>query len=335
MKKVLITGGAGFIGSQLGYHLHKKGHGVILLDNMSYGNKDNLEIDGETFGTFIEDDVRNKTIFDYTKDVDYIYHFAGIAPLPDCQENPKDAIDINVGGTANVLEAARMNGVKRVIFASTSALYENHKTYPAKENDDIFPDLIYATTKKQCELLCESFGSVYDLPIVMLRFFNVYGPHQDFRRKHPPLTGYLMKTFLQNEIPILFSDGEQRRDYVYIDDLINICEIVMTHDKAVGEKFNVSSGDTYSVNEIYNSVAKCFNVTSTPNYNVPSNFWNAYPHLFKGEYKLNKDRLEKEVLKYCLGDTIKSKKVLGWEAKTELDDGMKKCVEHAKKIGLD
>tara|TARA_R100000152_G_C6743157_1_gene166884 strand:- start:63 stop:1067 length:1005 start_codon:yes stop_codon:yes gene_type:complete len=334
MKKILITGGAGFIGSQLGYHLHNKGYDVILLDNMSYGNRDNLEIDGKTFGRFIEDDIRNKSILDHTKDVDYIYHFAGIAPLPDCQENPKEAIDTNVSGTANVLEAARLNGVKRVIFSSTSAVYENHRTFPAKESDDVFPDLIYATSKKQSELLCRSFANVYDLPIVTLRFFNVYGPHQDFRRKHPPLTGYLMKTFLQNEIPTLFSDGEQRRDYVYIDDLINICEIVMTHDKAVGEKFNVSSGNTYSVNEIYESVAKCFNVTSKPNYNTPSNFWDAYPHLFKGEYKLNKDRLEKEVLKYCLGDTTKSKEVLDWEAKTTLDDGMKKCVEHAKRIGL-
>ena len=246
MKKILITGGAGFIGSQLGHYLHNKGNEVILLDDMSYGNEDNLEIEGKTFGTFIEDDVRNKSIFDYTKDVDYIYHFAGIAPLPDCQVNPRDAIDINVSGTANVLEAARMNGVKRVIFASTSAIYENHTSYPAKESDDVFPDLVYATSKRQCELLCRSFGNVYNLPIVMLRFFNVYGPHQDFRRKHPPLTGYLMKTFLQNDIPTLFSDGEQRRDYVYIDDLIKICEIVMTHDKAVGEKFNVSSGDTYS-----------------------------------------------------------------------------------------
>jgi len=334
MKKILITGGAGFIGSQLGYHLHNKGYDVILLDNMSYGNRDNLEKDGKTFGRFIEDDIRNKSILNYTKDVDYIYHFAGIAPLPDCQENPKEATDTNVSGTANVLEAARLNGVKRVIFSSTSAVYENHLEFPAKESDDVFPDLIYATTKKQSELLCRSFANVYDLPIVTLRFFNVYGPHQDFRRKHPPLTGYLMKTFLQNEIPMLFSDGEQRRDYVYIDDLINICEIVMTHDKAVGEKFNVGSGLTYSVNEIYDSVAKCFNVKSKPNYNTSSNFWAAYPRLFEGEYKLNKGRLEKEVLKYCLGDTTKSKEILGWEAKTTLDDGMEKCVEHAKRIGL-
>lgn len=334
MKKILITGGAGFIGSQLGYYLHKKGHDIILLDNMSYGNIDNLEINGKTFGKFIQDDIRSKNVFDYTKGVDYIYHFAGIAPLPDCQENPKQAIDVNVSGTANILEAARLNGVKRVIFSSTSAVYENHESFPAKESDDVFPDLVYATSKKQSELLCKSFLNVYNLPIVILRFFNVYGPHQDFRRKHPPLTGYLMKTFLKNEIPTLFSDGEQRRDYVYIDDLIKICEIVMTHDKAVGEKFNVSSGNSYSVNEIYKSVAKCFKVKCKPNYSNPSNFWDAYPHLFKGQYKLDKDRLKKEVLKYCLGDTEKSQKVLNWEAKTTLDHGIKQCVEHAKTIGL-
>ena len=334
MKKVLITGGAGFIGSQLGYHLYNKGYDVILLDNMSYGNEDNLVVNGKTFGTFIKDDIRNKSIFEHTTDIDYVYHFAGIAPLPDCQENPKDTVDVNVAGTANVLEACRVNGVKRVIFASTSALYENHENYPAKESDDVYPDLIYATTKKQCELLCESFGSVYNLPVVMLRFFNVYGPHQDFRRKHPPLTGYLLKTFLQNQTPTLFSDGEQRRDYVYIDDLINMCEIVMTHDDAVGQKFNVSSGKTYSVNEIYETVSNCFNINTKPNYNTPKNFWDAYPHLFEGEYTLNKDRLEKEVLKYCLGDTIKSKDILGWEAKTTLEEGMKKCVKHAKEMGL-
>ena len=332
--KILITGGAGFIGSQLGYNLHKKGHEILLLDNMSYGNKDNLEIDGKTFGTFIEDDIRNKSFFEYTKNVDYIYHFAGVAPLPDCQEDPRNAIDNNVAGTANILEAARINGVKRVIFASTSAVYENHTEYPANESDDVHPDLIYATSKRQCELLCNSFSNVYGLPTVILRFFNVYGPHQDFRRKQPPLTGYLIKTFLQNQTPTLFSDGEQRRDYVYIDDLINMCEIVMTHKNAVGEKFNVSSGNTYSVNEIYDIISKCFDKDVSPNYNVPSKFWDSYPHLFEGGYPLNKKRLEKEVLKFSLGDTTKSKTKLGWETKITLEEGMKTCVEYAKKIGL-
>ena len=232
MAKIVITGGAGFIGSQLGNNLHKQGHEVILLDNMSFGHEDNLIIDGKKFGTFILDDIRNKSIFNHTKGADYVFHFAGIAPLPNCQENPYNASEINVAGTANVLEACRVNGVKRVIFASTSAIYENNYKFPSKEEDLVNPDLIYATTKLQCEYLCHSFASSYGMEIVCLRFFNVYGPHQDFKRKQPPLIGYLIREFMLGNSPILHSNGEQKRDYVYIDDLINMCHIVMTHNRS-------------------------------------------------------------------------------------------------------
>ena len=328
--RILITGGAGFIGSQLGFRLFNEGHDVLLLDNMSYGHEDNLTIDGKTFGTFIKSDVRDKgDMMKYTKGVDCVFHFAGIAPLPDCQIDPYNAVDVNVSGTANVLEASRINGVKRVVFASTSAIYENNEKYPVSENDEVSPDLIYATTKKQCELLCRSFTNVYSLPIVILRFFNVYGPHQDFKRLHPPLIGYILKSFLQKEIPTLFSDGEQKRDYVYVDDLTEMCNIVMTHKDDVGEIFNVCSGDVYSVNDIYYSIAKMFEVNDPPRYEVPSKFWDSYPRLFDGIYSLNLNRLEKEVLKYSLGDTTKPKKILGWRTTTNLNEGIKNCVEYA------
>jgi nucleoside-diphosphate-sugar epimerase len=137
---------------------------------------------------------------------------------------------------------------------------------------------------------------------------------------------------LQNEIPTLFSDGEQKRDYVYIDDLTEMCNIVMTHEDAVGEIFNVCSGDVYSVNDIYYSIAKLFEVNDPPRYEVPSKFWDSYPSLFEGKYSLNLNRLEKEVLKYSLGDVTKSKKVLGWRTTTNLNDGIKNCVEYAKGI---
>ena len=128
--RILITGGAGFIGSQLGFRLFNEGHDVLLLDNMSYGHEDNLTIDGKTFGTFIKSDVRDKgDMMKYTKGVDCVFHFAGIAPLPDCQIDPYNAVDVNVSGTANVLEASRINGVKRVVFASTSAIYENNEKF--------------------------------------------------------------------------------------------------------------------------------------------------------------------------------------------------------------
>ena len=334
MAKILITGGAGFIGSQLGYLLHNEGHEVLLLDNMSFGHKDNLIIDGKKFGTFILDDIRNKSFFKHCKEVDYVFHLAGIAPLPNCQEDPYEAVNVNVAGTANVLEACRVNGVKRVIFASTSALYENNKVSPFAEKDEIYPDLIYATTKLQCEKLCNSFNKTYGLETVILRFFNVYGPHQDFQRKQPPLTGYLIKEFMMGNAPILHSDGYQRRDYVYVDDLLEMCKIVMTHKKASGEIFNVSSGKTISVREIVSMISSNFKETKEPIYREAHKFWDKYPKLFQGKYPLKIKRLEEEVKKFSLGCVYKSKKILGWEAKTDFKIGFKNSVNYAKKIGL-
>jgi UDP-glucose 4-epimerase len=334
MAKILITGGAGFIGSQLGYKLYNDGHEVILLDNMSFGHKDNLIINGKKFGTFILDDIRNKSLFNHCKGVDYVYHLAGIAPLPNCQENPYNAVDINVAGTANVLEASRVNGVKRVIFASTSAIYENNKQTPFLESDKTSPDLIYATTKMQCEALCNSFTQTYGIETVILRFFNVYGPHQDFQRKQPPLTGYLIKEFILGNTPILHSDGYQKRDYVYIDDLLELCEIVMTHKDASGETFNVSSGKAISVREIVDIISSNFKNAKKPIYREAHKFWDKYPKLFGGKYPLKKQRLEAEVKKFSLGSTNKSKQILNWEAKTNFEEGFKVSVEYAKKIGL-
>jgi len=332
MSKILITGGAGFIGSQLGYKLYKKNHEIILLDNMSFGHEDNLIIDGKKFGHFILDDIRNKKMIDHCKNVDYIFHFAGIAPLPNCQENPYEAVDVNVAGTANVLEAARINGVKRVIFASTSAIYENNKATPFKESDDVTPDLIYATTKLQCEKLCNSLSSVYGMEIVMLRFFNVYGPHQDFKRKQPPLTGYLMKEFISGGVPVLHSDGHQRRDYVYIDDLTEMCEVVMNHKNAPGEIFNVCSGEAISVRDIVKEIASNFDVTKEPIYQEAHKFWDNYPKLFSGKYPLTKERLVEEVKKFSLGSTEKSEKILQWKAKISPKEGFKNSVNHARSL---
>lgn len=334
MAKILITGGAGFIGSQLGNNLDKQGHEVILLDNMSFGHEDNLVIDGKKFGTFILDDIRNKSLFEHTKGVDYVFHFAGIAPLPNCQEDPYEAVEINVAGTANVLEASRVNGVKRVIFASTSAIYENNDLFPCKEEDEVYPDLVYATTKLQCEHLCNAFTNSYGMDIVCLRFFNVYGPHQDFKRKQPPLIGYLIKEFMTGGTPILHSDGNQKRDYVYVDDLLEICNIVMSHDKAPGNIFNVSSGIPVSVRDIVDEISSNFEKVSIPTYRSADLFWEKYPNLFQGKYPLKMERLNKEVNKYSKGCVIKSSEILGWKAKTSLKEGFKNTVEYAKQLGL-
>src|SRR5438105_2445018 len=135
MAKIVITGGAGFIGSQLGKSFVDEGHEVILLDNMSYGYLDNLFVDGKTFGKFVGLDIRSPELPRHFEGVDTVFHFAGISALPVCQEKPHYAVDVNVGGTCNVLESARLAGVRRVVFASTGAIYESNTKFPQSESD--------------------------------------------------------------------------------------------------------------------------------------------------------------------------------------------------------
>ena len=117
------------------------------------------------------------------------------------------------------MDAARFNGVKRVIFSSTSAVYENNKEFPCSENDEVSPSLIYPNSKLQSEMLCKSYVETYGLDVVILRFFNVYGPHQDLKRKHPPLIGYVIRELFYDRTPVLHSNGFQERDYVYTQDV--------------------------------------------------------------------------------------------------------------------
>ena len=331
MAKILITGGAGFIGSQLGFHLGAQGHEIILLDNMSYGRLDNLLIGGKLFGNFIGMDIRSKKIFEVMKGVDYVFHFAGIAPLPDCQSDPYHAIDINVAGTANILEAARYNGVKRVVFSSTSAIYENNSKFPCSESDKVSPYLIYSNSKLQSEMLCKSYVETYGLDVVMLRFYNVYGPHQDMARKQPPLIGYVIRELYNDNRPVLHSDGSQRRDYVYTQDVIDLCQLVMTKEGIKSEIFNVCSNTDYSVKEIYQIIANYMGKNIVPKYNKSEDFWNKYPELYTGALLLKKEVLEKEVNKFALGENAKAK-AIGWKPRVGIEEGLKKSVDYAVKL---
>lgn len=333
-KKIVITGGAGFIGSQLGHKLHTEGYEVVLVDDMSFGYQDNLTIEGKTFGTFIKADIRTKEIFEILKDTDTVFHFAGISALPVCQENPYYAIEVNVAGTANVLEAARLNNVRRVIFASTSAIYENNTSFPLKESDEVHPHLIYSCSKQQGEILCKSFFKTYGLEVVIVRFFNVYGPHQDYKRVSPPLTSYLIKCFLQGKQPMLHSSGTQKRDYVYVDDLNRLNMLCMTHPEAPGNIFNAASGNSYSVLEIYEILAKAFDTEIKPAFQAASKFWDKYPKLFEGTRPFPQHLLEKEVNKYSLGDTTHTQDIIGWKAEVSLQEGMNKTALFAKQLGL-
>lgn len=330
--RVLITGGAGFVGSQLGKHLHRLGHDVVLLDNMSFGHLDNLLLDGAPFGRFICQDIRDPSLPELFAGVDTVFHLAGIAALPVCQENPREAYDINVAGVASVLEAARRAGVRRVVFSSTSAVYEKTKSERFSELDPIQPDLVYASTKAAAEHLCESFAINYGMDIVTCRFFNVYGPHQDVTRTSPPFTSYVARELVMGRAPNLFNDSSARRDYVHSDDVIELLtRMLLADDRFSGDRFNVCSGVGHSVPELYEVFLAASGKDIRPVYNDPRTYWDKYPALFNRGLPLSRERITQEVYKSAIGDPNRTRERFGWVAKTDIREGVASVYADAKR----
>ena len=311
--KYIITGGLGFIGSHLIEKL--KGKETINIDNNCSLSENKLD--------YINADVRDKDIEKYFEEGDIVIHLAAISSLPECQDNPQLAFDNNVNGTVNILEISRKKKIKKIIFASTSAIYENNKIFPCKEEDIVNPTLIYSLTKKHCEDICLSYVKNYDMDISIIRFFNTYGSNQNFVRKSPPLTIYILKELLDNRSPILHSDGEQKRDYVYIEDLTNLILLIVNKDNIKCNIFNACSGDLVSVNEIYKIISTKLDKNIQPKYNQAENFWNKYE--FSKDF--NKEIIKEEVVKYTLGSNDKSKELLNWKLNYTMELGLEKMIK--------
>lgn len=329
--RILVTGGAGFIGSNLALALMPK-HEVLVLDNLCFGYLENLKRDKKKFPerNIIKMDVRDPNIIKLVRGVDIVFHFAGITSLPECQNNPNEAYQVNVAGTANILEASRRMNVKRVIFSSSSAVYENEMIFPTPEIDDPHPSLSYSLSKKHGEEVCKTYQKLYGMDIVMLRFFNVYGPHMDSKRISPPVISYMIKCLKEKRRPILHSDGNQKRDMVYVDDVVKLCSLVLGNKKAKNQTFNVGSGKAYSIMDIYKKLAKLLKrETIKPIFRSAELIWENYPSLFKGMYPLHTNVLKKEVNKYTLASIKKSTKVLGWTPRIDLDTGLHKTLRVA------
>lgn len=327
-EKILITGGAGFVGSQLGQELHRRGVEVTLLDDMSFGHLDNLIFAGETFGEFVVRDIRDPDFENVLEGVDTIFHFAGIAPLPVCQAQPMRAFDVNTGGTANVLECARRAGVRRVIFSSTSAVYECNDTLPHSVDDEVRPNLVYATTKVCAEKVCKGFADNYGMDIIVCRFFNVYGPHQDMKRKSPPFTSYVARELAAGRVPTLFNDSDARRDYVHSSDVTELLVRMWQSERAYGaEIFNVGSGDGYSVPFLYDEFKRISGRDIEPVFADPEGYWDAYPDLFLGR-PLSRGRIRKEVYKDSIADIEKTKAEFDWVPRIGIEEGLRSVYEY-------
>jgi nucleoside-diphosphate-sugar epimerase len=245
-KRVVVTGAAGFIGSNLSRHLLDKGYSVLAIDSLSSGTRENLDPRLD----FHQLDVRDERMARLLAGADAVFHLAAKTSLPDCMNHPQEAASVNVVGTANVLEAARIAGVGKFVYADTSAEYEGIHQFPTPE-DILRPISAYAASKHGGATFCESYRELYGMNVTMLRYFNVYGPAQDWRRVVPPVMSAFVIRMLNGERPIIYGSGEKRRDFIYVDDVNEFHLQVLESPASNGRVFNVGTGINYSVNQIY------------------------------------------------------------------------------------
>ena len=249
MKKVLITGGAGFIGSNLVDSLLKENVSLVILDNYSTGRIQNLEHVKNDI-EIIECDISIKS--DWTqkfKDVDCVFHLAALADIVPSIENPTNYFNSNVTGTFNVLQACTENDVKRFIYSASSSCYGIPDTYPTPEISKIKPQYPYALTKYLGEELVLHWCKVYNLSSLSLRFFNVYGPRSRTSGTYGAVFGVFLAQKLANKPFTVVGDGKQTRDFTFVSDIVDAL-ICAAKSNIKGEAINIGSGNTYSVNKL-------------------------------------------------------------------------------------
>ncbi len=320
--KILITGALGGIGSMLVEHFKDKD--LYLVDN--YRNNFINEVNNVK-----NIDIRSQEFFNYVLNVkpDVLIHLAAITSLPECEINKTECIDVNVTGTVNVLEACKTVGVQNIIFASTSAIYENNDATQNAFSEDLStsPRLFYSLSKKMAEEACISYRENYDLNVCILRFFNVVGPNQDILRKSPPLLNYLVREFINNRIPKVHSDGNQSRDYITVFDLNNLFSEIVKLEKFPKDTFNVASSKTINVNEMISLVKDQLKTNLDVEYRNAEKLWDGYDSLWSGFFPLKRSIVAKETNKFSLGSNLKITNSFDWKPLENQHDQIRKIID--------
>jgi UDP-glucose 4-epimerase len=299
-QRIVVTGVAGFVGSNLAKHLLQKGYTVVGLDNLSAGTFENIDPRVE----FHQADICTPEIYPILEGADAVFHLAAKTSLVDCLHKPLEAANLNVVGTLNVLEAARKAKVRKFIYADTSAEYEGIQEFPTPE-EGICPIGVYAASKHGGATFCESYRRLYGMTVTIVRYFNVFGPAQDWRRVVPPVMSSFIIRMLQGERPVIYGTGEKRRDFIYVDDVNDLHLVILEDPRADGRTFNIGSGVNFSVNEIYRLVEGLLKTGLQPIYQ---------PDL-PGEAQIT------------LAD-ISAAKGLGWKPRVDIGEGLNRTIEY-------
>lgn len=299
---VLVTGVAGFIGSNLADRLLAEGHDVVGIDNLSYGPREQVPPGVR----FIEADIRDRAIDRYMTGTDVIFHLAAKNCISDCQLDAVETSDINVTGTANLFESAVRAGVKRIVYAESSALYEGSTVFPTPESD-VAPRSFYAISKASGMLFAEGFARFHGLQTTALRYFCVYGPRQDYRRTIPPVMSAFIIKLLRGQQPVIYGSGKKRRDFVYVDDINDFHVQCLGDSRTIGRVFNLGSGENHSVREIYATISTLLGLAVEPEYRSD----------LPGEAEEN------------LAD-ITAARSLGWRPRTSLEQGLRSLIDYIR-----
>lgn len=311
--KILVTGGAGFIGSNLVNYLvqHKVGK-VIILDNLATGSEKNVQhLLDEYNVAWIEGDIRDlKTCLKATDGVDYVLHQAALGSVPRSIENPLATHETNSTGYLNVLEAAKRNQIKRVVYASSSSVYGDSKELPKQEDNFGVPLSPYAVSKYSNELYGRVFYDVYGLETIGLRYFNIYGPNQSPGGPYAAAIPIFIDHILKGKAPFINGDGQQTRDFTYIDNAIqaNIKALFTDKEEALGKTMNIAVGERISILDLYNAICKEVGQEITPNFRESR----------AGD------------VRDSLADISRAKDLIGYEPDVKIEEGLKKTINWFK-----
>lgn len=264
MQKCLVTGGAGFIGSNLVDYLVREGMQVRVLDNLSTGNLENLEpVRGQI--DFNQGDVRDfDTLLRAMSDIELVFHQAAMVSVPESVEDPVEAAMINDLGTLYLLEASHRAGVRKVILASSCAVYGDLPQLPKREDMATRPQSPYAASKLHGETYACLYSDLYGLETVCLRYFNVYGPKQDPTSQYSGVISIFMDKAVRDELPTIYGDGDQYRDFVYVADVVGANLQAALAENISGVVINVGTGGSVTINQLWKSIARLAGVESKP-----------------------------------------------------------------------
>lgn len=302
-SKVLVTGGAGFIGSHLVDKLISRGYSVVVLDNFHSEEMESFrEVLGRASFEVIEGDIRDrKAVREAMDGVDAVVHLAALIDVEESVNNPLETHDVNVNGTLNVLNEAVRSGVRKLLFASSTAVYGEGNPLPLEEEHSLNPISPYAASKVSAEYYCKAFNSCYGLSTVVLRFFNVYGLGQKNGAYNGVITRFLQNA-LKGEPLIVYGDGKQTRDFILVDDVVEATLLALENANSKGETFNVCTGKPTAVNELVQIVKE----------------------VLKRDLKVIYDKPRKGDIKNNYGDPSKAEEILGFKAKLSLREGLER-----------